>query len=317
MKRFLLGLLVFFSLSAVFYVAFNLLLLPKLLVATNGPNIEDQLNMSFANAAKSDAKILILGNSREYCGVNPDKFSIKAYNFSHNNDSYNQLYYKLMWILDKGVKPQCIVLGIDYFQFSIFSDMRNYAYGPLLGKDYLADYKKKKNYKLDHYKSFLKPEKVRKLVKGPNYMQSLKANGQYVRNGVPDEADFLKRNPERKEIQVKYFEKILAECKAQNIKVFLCMMPLRPAEIQQYKPEDLADFNRFVGQHLNENVVYLDYSRDTSFKMEDYIDFSHINQKAADRFSLMLDRDIFSHTAPAYSANTTTDTLAATKPHLQ
>jgi hypothetical protein len=287
MKRFLTSLAVFFSIAALSYALFSFFILPKLLEATNGPNIKDQLTTSFANAKKSNCQLLILGNSRHYCGINPDKFSIKSYNFSHNNDSYNQLYWKLHWLLENGVKPEFVILSVDYFQFSIFSGTRNYAYGPLLGAGYLSDYPKR-NYVFEYYKSLLKPEKVRKLVKGPNYMQALKPNGQYVRNGVPSDSDFIKRDPNRKEIQVRYFEKTLELCKQRNIKVFMVMAPLRDIEIKQYEKGRIPEFERFIEKYVGPNVYYLDYSKDPSFKMADFIDFSHLNQKAADRFSLKL-----------------------------
>lgn len=297
MKLFLKKLAVFFGITAVLYVLFSLLLLPQLLKATNGPNVQEQLDMSFDNAAKAkDCQMLVLGNSRLYCGINPDAFSLKTYNFSHNNDSYNQLYYKLKWILDKGVRPQIVMLGVDYFQFSIFSDSRNYAYVPLLGKEYLKDYPKK-NYFFQNELVLLNPSTVRNMVKGPNYYQWLKPNGQYVRTGIPKETDYIKRNIKRKKVQEKYLDKILEECKNRGIQVFMVMAPMREKERNQYKKEALVEFNKYLNNHLGNGVVYLDYSNDTTYQMNDFIDFSHLNQKSATRFSKSLDRDIMSYIA--------------------
>ena len=50
------------------------------------------------------------------------------------------MYYKLQYLLDNGCKVDTLVIGTDYFQFSVFSDSRNYVYDGLLGNDYLRDY---------------------------------------------------------------------------------------------------------------------------------------------------------------------------------
>lgn len=294
MKLFLKKLGIFLAISSIIYIVFSLLVLPQLLKATNGPNVQEQLDMSFSNAAKSNCELLILGNSRLYCGINPDAFSHKTYNFSHNNDSYNQLYYKLIWLLNKGITPKYIILGVDYFQFSIFSDSRNYAYGPILGAEYLKDYGKK-NYVLQDELVLLQPSTVRNLVKGPNYYQWLKPNGQYVRTGTPKETDFIKRNPERKELQVRYFKRILDVCMQKNIKVFMVMPPMRDIERNEYSEAQKTDFDEFIRSYTNQNVVYLNYSTDSTYKMNDFIDFSHLNQQSATRFSRELNKQILQY----------------------
>lgn len=284
MRIFLRKVTIFFALAAFLYVSFTIFLLPVVLRWAYGPNIKEQLNTSFKNAELRQYEVLILGNSRLYCGVNPDKFTQPTFNLAHNNDTYNQMYYKLKWVLNKGKKLNAVIVGVDYFQFSIFTDTRNYAYGPLLGSDYLADYPPYK-YMLTHYKELIKPYKLRTLIKDPIYKHDLKPNGQFVRLGEPDPNDFIKRNFSRLPIQEKYFQKILDECKAQGIKVYLVMPPLRDVELAQYDPAQVEEFKRFISTFLNEQVVYLDYSTDANFTINDFIDFSHLGPEGADKFS--------------------------------
>jgi hypothetical protein len=273
------------------YVGFSIWVLPKILVSVYGPNIEQQIDQSFSNASQRDFEIVVVGNSRLYCGVNPDQFTSPTYNFAHNNDSFNQMFYKLRWLLDSGKKINTVIVGVDYFQFSIFSDTRNYAYGEKLGQEYLRDYQGK-NYWITYYKELLRPYKLRALVKDPIYRHDLKENGQFVRRGVPDERDFIRRNFTRLPIQVEYFERILEVCREHKIAVFLCMPPLRDVERSQYDATQVDDFKKFIASYLSEDVTYLDYSSDERFTIDDFIDFSHLSQDGADKFSRLLNDNI-------------------------
>lgn len=292
MRTFLRKVTIFFTLASLLYVSFNLVVLPEILIRAYGPNIQQQLNISFNNAEQRQYEVLVLGNSRLYSGLNPDKFTQPTYNFAHNNDTYNQMYYKLKWVLSKGKKLKTVIVGVDYFQFSIFTDTRNYAYGSLLGSDYLADYPPSR-YLVSYYKDLLKPYKLRTLIKDPIYKHDLKDNGQFLRLGKADPNDFIKRNFTRLPIQEKYFQKLLDECKAQRIKVYLLMPPLRDVELAQYNTEQVDEFKRFISTFLSEEVVYLDYSTDTNFTIKDFIDFSHLGSDGADKFSIILNEKIY------------------------
>ena len=139
MKRFLLNILLF---GAIFLTIVLSIFHSSDELAERfwGPNTRNQIEMSFKNALSSEASCWFLGNSRIY-RINPDMIENGHwYNFAHDNDSYNQMYYKLQYLLDNGCKVDTLVIGTDYFQFSVFSDSRNYVYDGLLGNDYLRDY---------------------------------------------------------------------------------------------------------------------------------------------------------------------------------
>lgn len=281
----------FFGLAAGLYASFTIFLLPPILRVTYGPSIEEQLTTSFANAESREYAVLILGNSRVYSGVNPDQLTLPAFNFAHNNDSFNQMYYKLQWVLQRGKELKAVVVGVDYFQFSVFSDTRNYVYAGFFDSQYMADYKGKPQW-ATYYRELLRPYKLRALVRDPIYRHDLKANGQFIRRGEPDPNDFIRRSFDRLEIQEMYFKKILETCAKESIQVFLCMPPLRDVELRQYDPRQVKEFNAYISTFLGEHVSYLDYSTSQDFEMEDYIDFSHLGEHGADKFSKMLSMEL-------------------------
>ncbi|HEY0740156.1 MAG TPA: hypothetical protein VGD40_01805 [Chryseosolibacter sp.] len=292
MKRLILRFFIFCTISTALYLGFNAFVLPVLLEKAFGPTVEEQLDNSFSNALARKYDLLILGNSKFYCGVNPDKFTIPAFNFSHNNDSYNQLYYKLEWIYKNGKKIKYLVLGTDYFQFNIFSDTRNYAYGKYLGSEYLADYDNKIS--LRTQLEVVKPYKARRLLQFPYDKHGLKDNGQFIRTGVASDEDFIKRRFGFLDLQVKYFDRILQFSRDHGIVVFICMPPLRKEELEQYTERQIADFRGFVNKRAGEDIYFLDSAADPSFQTSDFIDFAHLNQAAADRYSEKIDREIHS-----------------------
>lgn len=282
------------------YVSFAFLGLPQLMKIANGPTAKEQILFSFENAIKRDYDLLILGNSRMYCGINPDIFAVRSYNFSHNNDTYNQLFHKAKYLEKKGKDYRYLILGVDYFQFSFISKSRNYVYGDLLGIDYLNDYSFSLD-KLAYYISFLDPIKLKKALKTSKIKYVLKENGQFLRTGkvgrertgkVVEEDDFIPRNIERLDIQVLYFEKILQFHAQKDIPVFLVMLPTREAELRSYKSEDMKEFNLFLKGYPNDNTMLLDFSNDESYTAKDYADLTHFNKGAADRFSKQLSDSI-------------------------
>lgn len=286
----------FASLLAVIYIAFAVFILPKLLELRYGPSTQTQIQLSFENSLKRDYQMLILGNSRLYRGFNPDVFALKTYNFSHDNDTYNQLYYKLLYLKKHNKHFQYLILGIDYFQFSFLSNEKNYIYINLFDEDYLRDYSSNSKgfetikYKLLYYLDMINPAKLRKLaIKRRAF---LKENGQYICFWIASPNDNIKREYNRIPIQVDYFEKILRECNQNKITVFLVMPPLRENEYRQYLKDVLDEYENFFNKHTSDNCFYLNYSLNHDFKLEDFADITHLNETAADKFSRRLSDDI-------------------------
>jgi hypothetical protein len=291
MRSFITRIALFFIIGGIFYVVFCLVVLPRVFETFAGPNIRNQVIYSFEHAESRKFDLLILGNSRMFCGINPDKFDIPAFNFSHNNDSYNQGYYKLKWLESKQKPVRYLILGIDYFEFSIVSDTRNYAYDKYLGKEYLKDYKPKR-YELYYQMNLMSPHIVRRLLYIEDEKHGLKENGQYIRYGEATENDEIKRNIKRKDLQVSYFERILGDCRKKGIRVFLVMMPVRGGELAQYTDAQMQEFKAFIDAHIKDDVDYIDFSKSADYSMKDFVDVTHLTQRAADRFSLQLNDTI-------------------------
>lgn len=266
-----------------------------------GPNTKNQIAQGFARVKEHDFPVIVLGNSRIYRGINPDVFSVKAFNFAHDDDSYNQMYHKLKWLNSDSLK--LVVMGVDYFTFSYLSDKRNYAYGPLFGEEYLQDYyhgpfqtiafyKDAVYQRMINYAGFDRTKfLVRSLAMGVNKVRpKLKNNGQYIYPGVAKASDKIERDTTMLPIQKNYFEKIVAYCRDRNIKLIFVMPPTRAEERVNYTAESIAAFESYLSQF--KNTVYLNFSESKDYEMKDFSDITHLNEAAADRFSKALNDSI-------------------------
>jgi len=296
MKNFIHKLFLFALPFVLFYTISTLFILPDILERLNGINIKKQITQSFENSKKSSFDMIIFGNSRPYRGINPDKFSIKTYNFAHDFDSYNQIYHKIKWLEKNNIKYKQMILGVDYFQFGYLSETKNYIYSKYLGHDYFKDYE---NYSfIDDFlfeTNFLIFSRIKNMIyinSSQNKSIYLKNNGQYIVPGKATEKDFKPLTINRIEIQEKYFDSIIKYSKKNNIKVFLCTMHSRENVLKNFKANEISEFNRYLKSHSDSTVYFLNYTNNINFSIDDYMDVIHLNEKGADKFSLMLNDTI-------------------------
>lgn len=226
----------------------------------NGVNTADRITISFEEAINPKYNCYFLGNLRIYRGINPEKMnSVNAFNFAHDNDSYNQMYYKLLYLLDNDADVEYLVIGTDYFQFSFLSDTRNYVYYTLLQEEYRDDFsegwieKKEEQYKMlwvNEQNALLSCAKFLLNVKAPDKLNYQKVNGQYVSYGVSSEYDIIDRDYTILDIQLDYFRKIIALCEEEDIELYVIMPPLRENEVMSHTDEEREEFNNMIYDEL-------------------------------------------------------------------
>jgi hypothetical protein len=287
--------LVLFALPVLAFVLAAAMGMPWLLSLSHGPTTQQLIDRQFEQALDRDYQQLILGNSRAFGGLDPDVFSVPTYNFAHDNDSYNQMYHKLLYLWQRGKRFDQVILGTDHFQFSFQADTRNHAYADHLGADYLKDFDRRNPMMIElaYRLSNIDPAKFRSIGDETTKRYYLRENGQYVKFGVAREDDVIQRDVSRLPFQVDHFEKLLAFCKEKGLTVFIVMLPLRPNELRSYTEEALSEFDAFIEGHTDgEQVFLLNYSRIDGFGIEDYIDITHFTQEAGGRISTMIDRDV-------------------------
>jgi len=319
MKKIILNISLIFSICLLIvclYFSYSSFVLKK----TFGPTTEKQLKQAFGDVIQNKYETIILGSSLMYRGVTPEKitFSGSCYNFAHDNDSYNQMFYKLKFLLDNGRKPKNLIISVDYFNFSRLTSSRNLYYFKYFDEKYKNDYLNDitstgfnavGDFVNDEFETFMNQKfefsliptikGSLKLLKGNVTPERfLKQNGQLVLNyKEANDTDVIGKQAsyQPRKIQIHYFERILLYAKEYNINVFLVFPPIRKYMLDY--PEEETKFllkEKWSQETLNNNNIYmLDYSSDNNFVQEDYQDYIHLNVKGADKFSSKLNYDIF------------------------
>jgi hypothetical protein len=267
-----------------------------------GPSTRYQIEHSFKNALILNYNTLILGSSKFYRGINPDLID-SSFNFSHDNDIFNQLYYKLQFLEANNKKFDVLILGYDYFGFSYISDTRNYIYEDYFATQYSEDYRHKAS--IDkRFNSFItmnftqtfKPFRIG-LFKNPvPNMPYITEKGQYVRFGIasPYKSNTEKDSAKILDVQVKYFYKIVSYCKQKKIQLILVMIPARKIELENYTKLEMKKVDNVIklGMSKYPSTCFLDYCNDSSFHTADFEDELHLNKYGADKISIKLNNDI-------------------------
>ncbi len=302
MKEFLVKVLLFTFLSLGIYFVISLYILPEQIAKEQGPSTGQQIDKSFQKVKEIPFDLVILGNSGTYRGINPTVLEIPAFNFSHDNDSYNQIYYKIIWMEEHDIDFNYLVLGVDYFQFNVLSATRNYIYNSYLNDDYKKDYPESNAYTLFLDRTMIldvnRMKYLQNLFSSSSSPRFQRDNGQYLNPHQATKDDKAKYSIKRLPFQEKYFKLILEYCKKHEIEVFLTMMPARKNALVNYERKDIIEFNTFIKSFSNSDVHFVNYSEQKGWTLDDYTDVTHLNEAAANRFTKQLNdtiSDILKH----------------------
>lgn len=313
MKKFFIRVFIISTISVLMIMAYNYLATVSIM-KYNGASTADQINMSFNNAISDDYNCYFLGNSRIYRDINPSIFStIKSYNFAHDNDGYNQMYYKLLYLLNHDKKIDYLIIGTDYFQFSFLSDTRNYIYSKLFPDEYIADFGKSSWIeRQEAYFTQLWTNKQNALPSGkaegalidyllrkpaPENINYQKDNGQYIVHGEADSNETIDRDYSILDVQYDYFTRIIELCEKENIQLFVIMPPLWTGETESHTDQERAEFNNMINNALfgtSYSDNYINYSEEVGLSSyTDFIDITHLKPEAADEFSKYINNRVF------------------------
>jgi hypothetical protein len=281
-----------------------------------GPSLQERIETGFAKVLTRPFECIAVGNSRIYRGINPDRLGISAYNFAQDDDAFNHIYYKLRYLEDHGVRPEALVIGVDYFQFSFLSERRNFAYAPYFAQGYLEDFARPPQsgagrvmwaalHPIDEsvfnafmVRHFTRPAalllerglaRLRNETAAPPVRVFVKDNGQYVVEAPPGPLVPVERDATRLPIQERYFEASLDWARRNGVRVFLVMPPLHQRERASYSPGVVPAFDRWLEERAAAyGATYLNFSAHADFDASDFADVTHLTTEAADRFSEML-----------------------------
>lgn len=308
MLKFIYKLVICTVLIVVFFVGINSVT-TKVMCKYNGQSTEQKVILGFENAIKGNYNCFILGNSKVYRGINPEMITgLQAFNFAHDNDAYNQMYYKLLYLEKHNVDIDVLIIDTDYNHFSYTSDTRNYVYDRYLGMGYIKDYNNLYNELVADLTTYTMIQRdnlkhsinhILKRTKAPAQVNYMKDNGQYIAYGTATENDTIKRNGSITDSQLGYFDRIVQNCIDNDIDLYVVVAPGRDVELDSYgfTEEQFKEFDDMVMDHLTDKYRenYYNCSNLDEFKdISNYVDVAHLNEDAANRFTAYLNQTMLS-----------------------
>ncbi|CAN5391840.1 hypothetical protein BH10BAC5_BH10BAC5_11100 [soil metagenome] len=303
-KKFAIRFLIF-SFAAVLLFSLYAVLGTKALEYRNGPGTSEIITRQFNNAITHNSECYVLGNSRSFRGINPEKFSMSTFNFSGNGESYDLMYYKLKFILEHNGKFKYLILGTDFFQFAFNSIDKNWNYGDYFGNEFRSKYPSANRF-YSYFTFMMGPlqglnntlgvfNSIRLyLLSKPVKVNRLKDNGQYLQEQRLSSDNMVERDDNKLSEQIIYFEKILQTCRENGVEVFITLLPAQSNELKLYENKKVkADFDEFIKSYTNECVIYIDNFDLNIFEEKDWLDVNHLTPSGADKYSSELNNEIW------------------------
>lgn len=263
-----------------------------------GLSTSEQIETQFKNLElqKDTINTIYLGSSRFYRAINPLEIGEFGYNFAHDNDSYNQEYYKLLYAYELLPNLKNVVIAYDYVSFSFISGTRNYVYHKYLKDDYLDDYDDNIYdiciFPLLNMSKTFGTTITALFRRDKAYDLTYKGQLQYY-SGKASETDMIKRDECVLKIQENYFDKIIRFCDNHDLNCVFVNMPIRDGEYNGYSKEYIEMMESRINSKIRNNVYYLNYSREESLLSTNlFTDICHYNIDGSTVFSKTLKNDI-------------------------
>lgn len=251
----------------------------------------------------NELRILFLGNSHFYFGINPEFIGQHVFNASHVSQSLDYDYAILDKYKDRIEQLQCIVLPVDYF--SLFTTLetsvedwrvKNYRiyYGLYKGNVFRDNFEifstlPKDNMErcIQYYSKNKSSVSCTELGWGFEYLSSKSKNldttGMTAANRHTIKTDkYFDHN-------VAVLNRLISFAKPRNIKIVFVTSPASSAYVKHL---DRVQLNRTIQQMQtladNKDVFYLNLLTESSFLKEDFYDADHLNEKGAQKFSILI-----------------------------
>jgi hypothetical protein len=275
--------------------------------------VENNYNFKKANLENrlDSIEVLILGSSQAMYGINPEFFSIKAFNLSNASQS---LFYDTRLALkyyEQMPSLMHVIITVSYFSFDYQvidgpEEWRDFYYSHFWGIKYpeanrydIRNYSRIALYRPDSSFSYLLQGFDVNLVRcSPNGDLEMDTTDNQL--NISDSLGFERvrlhttyRSEKHFKDNVSDLEFLVAQLRKKNIKPVIVTPPVFST---YYK---FADTNKVKKNQdaisricLKYNLEHYDYFKDSRFVLEDFFDNDHLNFVGAEKFSRILDEEI-------------------------
>lgn len=268
----------------------------------------------------NSVQILVLGSSHTYCGIDPEHFSLKAFNAAHPgqdlyyDDFIFNKFYEQFDSLEYVIVPVSYIFAIAHIEdtpnrnlvknYVIYYDCPNHPYSI--------------KYHLESYWG-INVSLLKQVISGKQYslkcselgmetdfsteniITNLEASGQYEAKLHSYTTHFGACSEEvineGYHKCLDYVRDIIIKCSDRRINVILLTTPTYHTYWMNLDKEQLQMTYKFCEQILSEftNVSYLNMLQDERFTESDFFNADHLNRHGAEKLSKILNEYIENH----------------------
>src|SRR5690554_4031209 len=262
-----------------------------------------------------DVEVLALGASSVLFDINPLYLQKKGFNAAHVSQSMKFDHFIFNKFIDRMPSLEYLIISIDYW--SIFGELektnewwRVKYYNIYYGSNFHR-WEGKYNYEL-YFRDIgtfkrathgfltllgLKDE-TRITIDDKGYgihytLDNRKAEWDNGKHEASYHNDLIATRSDDKRVNQnrKYLEEIIQKCAEKNVKVILINVPLYVSYRDNLNTKFLKqqkDFCHYFTEN-HENVMFYDFSCDPRFTEDDYYDVTHLNERGAEKFTVLID----------------------------
>lgn len=289
-------------LSFVFYTEVNL----------RNINNSYKLKKQLLESKLDSIEILVLGTSESLYGINPEYFNLYGFNLSEKAQSLHYDKELLLKYINKMPKLKYVIISISYFslwyQLQHLNDNLDYFYYHFWNfkpyNDKFFDLKKYSYIAL--YGTQYSQDAFRNNFKVSGITENIMSNGYFSESNEMD----LKQADKQVELLIKTHSLLMRdEVLDSNITTIEEMvkeiiisgkMPVfvtTPQHNTYLRKMDRNKYNQMKnvieGLCNKYKIKYFNYTEDTRFLNEDYFDPIHLNKRGAEKFTKILNSEIF------------------------
>lgn len=252
-------------------------------------------------------RILILGSSHSFFGINPVYFSQKAFNAAHVSQTFNYDLFIFDKFKNKLSNLKTVILPVSYF--SLFSKLENGT-----------ESWRVKNYSIYYDCSYHHEPKNTFEVLSLKPLQIIKDIYKYYRGGTNitvselgfglgysniTQSDLIatgksaakrhtKSSLDLLDTNMRLLNKLITESNTNGIKVILFTPPARKSYISNLNKHQLSVMKISISKIIREhpNVEYHNFMNDDRFIDSDFKDADHLNGLGAKKLTKIIDRII-------------------------
>lgn len=274
----------------------------------NIPN-DYQYKFRYISKNASEIEILILGNSHSFYAINPEFFTQNTFNCAGVSQSYDIDYEIIKLFTEQWINLEKIIIPISYFSF--YFDLRsspeewrydNYLrYWDFENRGYFKfellsrAFKQNINRIVRYYLLGKDPRIINKLGWGNNYKKQASISMSESAKNRISKHNFFEKGAKVESIEFKRqsesLRSIIQFCIQNQIEVVFILTPLTDEYMQESNEAQWGIVSNELDLILKTcyDCHFYDFRNHIRFKKEDFYDSDHLNERGANKFSLILD----------------------------